>query len=349
MRHLARLLIVEDERVIALNLRRRVTRLGYTVVARAATGPEAISQALEHRPDLVLMDIHLQGDIDGVEAAQCIQAQVLIPVIYLSAYVDEIPAARVRATHSAGFLPKPVSDRDLQGALTGCWARRRERPRPSPHRPRQDSEGRLTTRRTSSVHTSLIVAPTRPPRDPIRLGCVALHAALKEGVFRQAGSTARAWVHPENLGCLDPFLPLVTRVLDVGVRAMLQMQSSTSVEEMCGYTTSISGESWRSTPAHRPRRRTPTCPCTSDPSQRRSGPSGPAYVSSWSLLLVRRTHRTSLVGQAFHVPRQRPHLRRCPWRSRRAASGVRGGSSASSSWWPCRGGPPHPSGTAAGG
>jgi CheY-like chemotaxis protein len=92
MRHPARLLIVEDERVIALDLQRWVTRLGYTVVALTATGPEAIHQALEHRPDLVLMDIHLQGERDGVEA-----------VMKLSSTMNTIPRhpRRTSASNSA--------------------------------------------------------------------------------------------------------------------------------------------------------------------------------------------------------------------------------------------------------
>lgn len=190
MRHPARLLIVEDERVIALDLQRWVTRLGYTVVALTATGPEAIHQALEHRPDLVLMDIHLQGERDGVEAVQFIQAQVLIPVIYLSAYVDEITAAR------AGHPPRGVSaqarqrprlaadpEQDIGPAGVSAADTPGEASGPGHHptdRVRTERE-RLTKRRKSSVKPSRIVAPTRPPSDPIRLGCVALHAALNWG------------------------------------------------------------------------------------------------------------------------------------------------------------------------
>jgi DNA-binding NarL/FixJ family response regulator len=70
----ARILIVEDERLIAVDLQRRLTRLGYTIVALAASGVEAIQKALALRPDVVLMDIRLQGEMDGVEAAQQIQA-----------------------------------------------------------------------------------------------------------------------------------------------------------------------------------------------------------------------------------------------------------------------------------
>jgi two-component system, cell cycle sensor histidine kinase and response regulator CckA len=117
MQRPARLLIVEDERLIALDLQWRVTRLGYAVVALAATGPEAIHQALLHRPDLVLMDIRLQGPMDGIEAAAVIRTHLDLPVIYLSASVDARTIARADATHPAGFLHKPVSEQDLQHTL----------------------------------------------------------------------------------------------------------------------------------------------------------------------------------------------------------------------------------------
>jgi two-component system cell cycle sensor histidine kinase/response regulator CckA len=117
MQRPARILMVEDEQLIAQDLPWRVTRLGYTVVALAATGPEAIQQALAHRPDLVLMDIRLQGAMDGIEAAAVIRIHLDLPVVYLSAYVDAMTLARADATHPAGFLHKPVSDQDLQHVL----------------------------------------------------------------------------------------------------------------------------------------------------------------------------------------------------------------------------------------
>jgi two-component system, cell cycle sensor histidine kinase and response regulator CckA len=72
---------------------------------------------LAHRPDLVLMDIRLQGAMDGIEAAAVIRIHLDLPVVYLSAYVDAMTLARADATHPAGFLHKPVSDQDLQHVL----------------------------------------------------------------------------------------------------------------------------------------------------------------------------------------------------------------------------------------
>jgi CheY-like chemotaxis protein len=113
----ARILIVEDERLIAIDLQRRLMRLGYAVVALAATGVEAIQKALALRPDVVLMDIRLQGIMDGVEAAQQIQASVGIPVVFMTAYVDEETRQRVRATSPWGYLHKPFTAQQIQLAL----------------------------------------------------------------------------------------------------------------------------------------------------------------------------------------------------------------------------------------
>ena len=113
----ARILIVEDERLIAIDLQRRLTRLGYTVVALAASGEGAIQQALALHPDVVLMDIRLQGNMDGVEAAQHIHASVAIPVVFMTAYVDAATQQRVRATSSWGCLYKPFTPHQVQSAL----------------------------------------------------------------------------------------------------------------------------------------------------------------------------------------------------------------------------------------
>jgi CheY-like chemotaxis protein len=117
-----RIVIVEDERLIAIHITRRLTRLGYMIVALAATGAEAITLVLARQPDLVLMDIHLQGTMDGIEAAQVIRMQRHIPVVYMSAYVDEATLARASATHPAGCLRKPFSERELQMTLERALA-----------------------------------------------------------------------------------------------------------------------------------------------------------------------------------------------------------------------------------
>jgi CheY-like chemotaxis protein len=113
----ARILIVEDERLIAIDLQRRLTRLGYAVVALAASGVEAIQKALTLRPDVMLMDIRLQGPMDGVEAARQIRASVRVPVIFMTAYVDEETTQRLKAMSPWGYLHKPFTIQLVQSRL----------------------------------------------------------------------------------------------------------------------------------------------------------------------------------------------------------------------------------------
>jgi CheY-like chemotaxis protein len=117
MNNSPRVLIVEDEHLVARDLERRLRRLGYTIVAFVTTGTEAVHHALEHRPDLVLTDIRLRGEMDGIEAIQSIRKRLNVRVIYLSAYIDEATLARAQATHPDAFLDKPFNASSLQATL----------------------------------------------------------------------------------------------------------------------------------------------------------------------------------------------------------------------------------------
>ncbi len=112
-----RILIAEDQTLVAQNLQLRLTELGYDVVGVAASKEEAIQQADETRPDLVLMDIKLQYPLDGVEAAEQIRAQFDIPVVYLTAYADEEILRQAKATQPFGYLIKPFNIRELHATI----------------------------------------------------------------------------------------------------------------------------------------------------------------------------------------------------------------------------------------
>ncbi len=112
-----RILVVEDETIVALDLKNSLTILGYDVVATAATGEDAIARADETRPDLVLMDIILKGEMDGVEAANTIRARLEIPVIFLTACADETTLQRAKVTEPFGYLLKPFEERELHGHI----------------------------------------------------------------------------------------------------------------------------------------------------------------------------------------------------------------------------------------
>jgi diguanylate cyclase (GGDEF)-like protein/PAS domain S-box-containing protein len=108
-----KILIVEDEKIIALDLQRRLERFGYSVVGMASDGPEAISQAKEREPDIILMDIMLAGGMDGIEAAKQIRAKFAIPVIFLTAYTDEKTLERAKEVEPFGYILKPFKEREL--------------------------------------------------------------------------------------------------------------------------------------------------------------------------------------------------------------------------------------------
>ena len=112
-----RILIVEDERIMALDLRHRVQQLGHEPVGIVGSGKDAIEHALTLRPDLILMDILLKGPIDGIQAAQAIRSQYACPVIYLTAHADQSTIDRAKVTEPAGYLVKPVRQRELQTAI----------------------------------------------------------------------------------------------------------------------------------------------------------------------------------------------------------------------------------------
>jgi len=112
----AQILVVEDDNIVVRELRDRLQSLGYAVSAVASYGEEVIEKAAETRPDLVLMDIKLRGDMDGVEAAQEIRDRFDIPVVYLTAYADEDTLQRAKITEPYGYIIKPFEERELHTA-----------------------------------------------------------------------------------------------------------------------------------------------------------------------------------------------------------------------------------------
>jgi len=113
----SKIMIVEDEGIVAMDIRRQLTDFGYEVVGTAFSGGQAISLAHEHRPDLVMMDIVLKGDMDGISAAQAIQDALHIPVIFLTAYSDPATLRRAKTTGAYGYLIKPFRPDELHASI----------------------------------------------------------------------------------------------------------------------------------------------------------------------------------------------------------------------------------------
>ena len=114
----SQIIIVEDERLVAQDIAQILKDEGYTVCAIASDGKTAIQKIIEFSPDLVLMDIRIKGEIDGVEVAEHIQAFFAIPVIYLTAFSDAETLTRVKATNPMGYVLKPFRREQLLSTIT---------------------------------------------------------------------------------------------------------------------------------------------------------------------------------------------------------------------------------------
>lgn len=117
-----KVLLVEDEVIMAMLMRRGLSSIGYDVFEPVATGEDAIREAGATRPDVILMDIRLAGRIDGLEAARAIIAQHGTPVIFVSGYLDAAMMNEARAL-KAPYLTKPVSPTDVDNAIKALFSR----------------------------------------------------------------------------------------------------------------------------------------------------------------------------------------------------------------------------------
>jgi len=108
------LLVVEDEVLVARDIKARLTRMGYNVLDTARKGQEAIDKAIELMPDLILMDIHLHDDIDGIEAAIEIRKKIEVPIIFCTAYSNEETLERAKISAPYGYVLKPFDNRELE-------------------------------------------------------------------------------------------------------------------------------------------------------------------------------------------------------------------------------------------
>jgi PAS domain S-box-containing protein len=111
------ILVVEDQRLIAADIENTLKKLGYVVVGSVSSGEDAISTSDLLRPELVLMDVRLRGEMDGIQAAQIIRDRFNVPVVYLTAYADEETILRAKKTTPFGYLVKPFNERELRATI----------------------------------------------------------------------------------------------------------------------------------------------------------------------------------------------------------------------------------------
>jgi len=172
-----RILIVEDEAVTSVMLEKTLKELGYEVVGSAFDGKEAVELAREKRPDLILMDIRIQGDMDGIETAKQIYQQYNIPSIYLTAHSDEDTIKRAVESGPFGYLIKPFKERELYSNIElGAHKHKLYRTtaaRSEPEEPAQVPERRAEEKAPSPAS----VPPPSSQRPPdLRLGILAVQA-----------------------------------------------------------------------------------------------------------------------------------------------------------------------------
>ncbi|MGV8144768.1 MAG: methanogen output domain 1-containing protein [Methanothermobacter sp.] len=112
-----RIMVVEDESILAMLIKRKLQNWGYEVVDWVDTGEEAVKNAEKYKPDLILMDIVLKGDMDGIEAAQRIREKVDIPIIYLTAYSNDEVLKRAQETEPYGYILKPFREGEVNANI----------------------------------------------------------------------------------------------------------------------------------------------------------------------------------------------------------------------------------------
>ncbi len=112
-----KILIVEDEMIIGANISLQLSNLGYEVSGIIPRGEEALIHIQQNKPDIILLDIHLKGEIDGIETAKLMQKNYHIPIIYLTANDDEAHFLRAKETNPSAFISKPFKKLDLQYAI----------------------------------------------------------------------------------------------------------------------------------------------------------------------------------------------------------------------------------------
>ena len=110
-------LVVEDESIVSKDIQHSLKKLGYQVVGAASTGEQAVALARQHMPDIILMDIMLKGEMNGIEAADSIRKETNIPVIFLTAYADESTLAKAKVTQPHGYIIKPFKEIDIHTSI----------------------------------------------------------------------------------------------------------------------------------------------------------------------------------------------------------------------------------------
>ncbi len=189
-----RILVVEDETIVALDVQSRLARLGYEAVGHAVTGRQALDMVGALRPDLVLMDVMLEGSaMDGIDAASEITHRMKIPVVYLTAYADEATLERAKRTSPLGYLTKPFADHELSLTIELALFK---------HRAEAEQRAGMEALRTAFRQTVRALSSMAEKRDPYTAGHQQRVARLACAIGRGLGLTSEAMEGLEVAGIL---------------------------------------------------------------------------------------------------------------------------------------------------
>ena len=142
----ARILVVEDEAIVAMDIADTLKKLEYGITDTVPSGEQAIASIKQNRPDLIFMDIGLKGEMDGIQTAAQIRAPYSIPVIFLTAFVDEKTLDRAKITLPAGYLTKPFEENDLRIAIeVGLYRSKLEKERETLIKELQEAMSKIKT------------------------------------------------------------------------------------------------------------------------------------------------------------------------------------------------------------
>jgi signal transduction histidine kinase len=179
----SQILIVEDEAVVGMSLQDHLRRLGYDVPAVVDRGEAALVAVQELRPDLTLMDIHLKGRLDGIQAAEQIRSRFDIPVVFLTAYADDDTLERAKVTEPYGYLLKPFNEQELHTVIQVALYKHA-----SEKRLRQ-IQGQLAQAERMAALGRLIAAIAHEINNPLQAiqGCLTL---MQESLVREADGDA---------------------------------------------------------------------------------------------------------------------------------------------------------------
>ncbi len=113
-----KILIVEDEGIVSIDIRNILRNLGYAFVEMVFSGEEALNKTKDWNPDVILMDIGLKGDMDGIEAARIIKNRSNTPIIFLTGFADDNTLARANKINPVGYIIKPINNKELDDVIS---------------------------------------------------------------------------------------------------------------------------------------------------------------------------------------------------------------------------------------